>query len=322
LKLQDIDKLAVQMGIESDPRGGSVVQKDLDKAQKAFAKLDEEDKAFFDEETLTNPYADTRILNGAPDLEVSKIFCGVDIESGEVAVADAMNRHGAGIDLLLAHHPEGAALAGLPEVMHLQSGYLASVGVKPNLAESLMDERIKEVRKSIGVSNHLRAVHSAQLLGLAFMCVHTPCDNLVNKFVGDFLAQEQPQTLDELCKCLRKIPEYRFSAEQRNPAHIVNGSASYSVGKIMIDFTGGTSGHKDNMKALAEAGISTVVCMHATEGMLESAKAARLNVVIAGHIASDNVGLNLLLDRLETAGLEIVTGSGLVRVRRLGDENL
>jgi hypothetical protein len=231
-------------------------------------------------------------------------------------VVDALNQRGAGIGLLLAHHPEGSALAALPDVMHLQSGYMASVGVTPNLAESLMDERIKEVRKSIGVSNHLRAVHSASLLGLAFMCVHTPCDNLVNKFVGDFLATEQPPTLDDLCKCLRKIPEYRYSAEQRNPAHIVNGSGSYSVGKIMIDFTGGTSGHKDNMKALAEAGISTVICMHATEGMLESAKKARLNVVIAGHIASDNVGLNLYLDRLEAAGVEIVAGSGLVRVKR------
>jgi putative NIF3 family GTP cyclohydrolase 1 type 2 len=316
MKLQEIYALAVQMGMENDPRGAEAVQKELDKAQKAFSKLDEEDKAFFDKETLANPYADTRILEGEPDMEVSKIYCGVDIESGEVAVADALNRRGEGIDLLLAHHPEGAALAALPDVMHLQSGYLASVGVKPNLAESLMDERIKEVRKSISVTNHLRAVHSAKLLGLAFMCVHTPCDNLVTKFVGDFLEAEQPGTLEDLCKCLRKIPEYRFSAEHNNPAQIVNGSGSYSVGKIMIDFTGGTSGHKDNMKALSEAGISTVVCMHATDGMLESAKAARLNLVIAGHIASDNVGLNLFLDRLEAAGIDIVAGSGLVRVKR------
>ena len=316
MKLQEIYQLAIRLGVENDPRGAEAVQKELDKAQKAFAKLEEEDKAYFDHETLTNPYADTRILYGDPDLEVSKIFCGVDIESGEVAVADALNRRGAGIDLLLAHHPEGAALAALPDVMHLQSGYLTSVGVSPHLAESLMDERIKEVRKSIGVTNHLRSVHSARLLGLPFMCAHTPCDNLVNKYVGDFLAAQQPPTLDDLCKCLRQIPEYRFSAEQRNPARIVNGSGSYSVGKIMMDFTGGTSGHKDNMKALADAGISTVVCMHATDAMLESAKAARLNVVIAGHIASDNVGLNLYLDQLEAAGIEVVPCSGLERVRR------
>jgi len=316
MKLQDIYRLAVQLGVDADPRGMEGVAKELAKAQQAFNKLDPEDKAYFDSETLVNPYADTRILAGDLNLEVSKIFCGVDIESGEVAVADALNRHGFGIDLLLAHHPEGAALAALPEVMGLQSGYLASVGVRPNLAESLMDDRIKEVRKSIGVTNHLRAVHSAQLLGLAFMCVHTPCDNLVNRFVGDFLAAEQPPTLDDLCKCLRKIPEYRFSAEHHNPAFIVSGSGSHSVGKIWMDFTGGTSGHKDSLQALANAGISTVVCMHATDDMVKVAKEARLNMVIAGHIASDNVGLNLFLDRLEATGLEIVPASGLVRVKR------
>ena len=316
MKLQEIYRLAVEMGIENDPRGVEAVQKELAKAQKAYDKLEAEDKELFDQEALTNPYADTRILNGDAELDISKIFCGVDIESGEIAVADALNRRGAGIDLLLAHHPEGGALAALPEVMSLQSGYMAGAGVRPNLAESLMDERIKEVNKTIGVTNHLRSVHSAQLLDLAFLCVHTPCDNLVNKFVGDFFADQQPQTVDDLCKCLRQIPEYRFSALHHNPARIVNGSGSHSVGRIFIDFTGGTSGHKDNMKALAESGVGTVVCMHATEGMVTSAKEARLNLVIAGHIASDNVGLNLLLDRLEAEGVEIVPCSGLHRVKR------
>ncbi|MCL1816641.1 MAG: NGG1p interacting factor NIF3 [Clostridiales bacterium] len=319
MKLQEIYQLAIQMGIDADPRGVQIVQKELEKAQKAFSKLEEEDKGFFDQESLRNPYADSRVLNGDQDTEIHKIFCGVDIESGEVAVVDALNQRGAGIDLLLAHHPEGAALAALPDVMHLQSGYMASVGVRPNLAESLMDERIKEVRRSIGVTNHLRAVNSAQLLGLAFLCIHTPCDNLVNKYVGDYLAFEQPQTLDDLCKALRKIPEYHYSAMQCNPPHIVNGSGAHSVGKIMIDFTGGTGGHKDNMKALSEAGISTVVTMHISDKMLETAKKARLSVVIAGHIASDNIGLNLFLDRLEEAGLEIVAGSGLYRVNRTAE---
>ena len=316
MKLQEIYDLAVKMGKEADPRGLEAVQKELEKAQKAFDKLDAEDKELFDKEALTNPYADTRILVGDAEREITKIFCGVDIESGEIAVADALNRRGAGIDLLLTHHPEGGALAALPEVMGMQSDYMASVGVRPNLAESLMDERIKEVNRTIGVTNHFRAVHSAQLLDFAFLCVHTPCDNLVNKYVSDFLAEQQPQTVNDLCKCLRQIPEYRFSALNHNPARIVNGSGSHSVGRIFVDFTGGTSGHKDNLKALAESGIGTVVDMHATEGMVTSAKEARLNLVIAGHIASDNVGLNLLLDRLEAAGMEIVPCSGLIRVKR------
>jgi hypothetical protein len=40
-------------------------------------------------------------------------------------------------------------------------------------------------------------------------------------------------------------------------------------------------------------------------------------VVIAGHIASDNIGLNLFLDQLVKGGVEVQTFSGLDRVSRL-----
>jgi hypothetical protein len=42
-----------------------------------------------------------------------------------------------------------------------------------------------------------------------------------------------------------------------------------------------------------------------------------LNVVVAGHIASDTLGLNLLLDEVEKGGaLDIVGASGFERIRR------
>jgi len=42
-----------------------------------------------------------------------------------------------------------------------------------------------------------------------------------------------------------------------------------------------------------------------------------LNVVIAGHMASDSLGINLFLDELEKKGVEIVPCGGLIRVSRL-----
>lgn len=317
MKLQEIYQLAIKMGKEADPRGPEGVEKDLQRAQKAFDKMDGEEKEFFDQDTLFNPYADTRILTGDPQAEIKKLLCGIDIESGEIALAETLNQRGAGIDLLLAHHPEGAALAALAQVMGLQSGYMARYGVLPNVAESLMDERIKDVDRSVSVTNHFRSVQAAELLGFNFACVHTPCDNLVTQFLTNYLAEEQPDTLDDLVKALRKLPEYRHASLNHNPPRIVSGSGKYSVGKIYVDFTGGTGGHKDNMRALCQSGVSTVICMHMGEETLKVAKEVRLNVVLAGHIASDNIGLNLFLDQLEAHGLEIVAGSGLVRVSRL-----
>jgi len=65
--------------------------------------------------------------------------------------------------------------------------------------------------------------------------------------------------------------------------------------------------------------VSTLVGMHISEDHLENAKKANLNVVIAGHISSDNLGLNLLLDAVEKKGrLEYVCVSGFERIRRDG----
>jgi hypothetical protein len=56
--------------------------------------------------------------------------------------------------------------------------------------------------------------------------------------------------------------------------------------------------------------------MHLSEEHRKEAEAANINVVIAGHISSDSLGVNLFLDVLEKQGIEIVPCSGLIRVSR------
>jgi hypothetical protein len=48
----------------------------------------------------------------------------------------------------------------------------------------------------------------------------------------------------------------------------------------------------------------------------DKASEFHMNVVIAGHISSDSLGMNLFLDELEKKGVEIVPCSGLIRVKR------
>jgi putative NIF3 family GTP cyclohydrolase 1 type 2 len=80
--------------------------------------------------------------------------------------------------------------------------------------------------------------------------------------------------------------------------------------------TGGTEGPKTIYEQQALAGVSTVVGMHLSEEALENAKKAHLNVIIAGHISSDTLGLNLLFDELEKSeSLAFVDVSGFERIR-------
>lgn len=82
--------------------------------------------------------------------------------------------------------------------------------------------------------------------------------------------------------------------------------------------TGGTEGSKEIYQRYANSGISTLVGMHYSEEHLENAKNAKLNVVVAGHISSDVLGLNLLFDEIEKGEkLEFVGVSGFERMRRI-----
>jgi len=58
------------------------------------------------------------------------------------------------------------------------------------------------------------------------------------------------------------------------------------------------------------------MCMHVPESHVEEARKHHVNIVVAGHMASDSLGCNLLADIFESKGLSIVPFSGFHRVRR------
>jgi putative NIF3 family GTP cyclohydrolase 1 type 2 len=318
MKLKDLYGAVVETGIENDLRGKDEVRKFLADEQSRLDELDEADKEYFDRDRLFNPFSDTRILNGDPELEVRKVIVGIDMEAGEVLLAYLLNRDfGLKIDLIIAHHPEGHALARLYDVMRLQSDQMAAYGITLSVAEKLMEKRSGEVERRLMPINHSRAVDTARLLGLPMICIHTAADNCVTRYLTGLFDKEKPARLRDILQLLKGLPEYRRSAALQLPPRIVSGSEDSRSGKILVDMTGGTEGPKEVFEKYAAGGVSTLVGMHISEEHLENAKKANLNVVIAGHIASDSLGLNLLLDSVESGGrLECVSASGFERVRR------
>ena len=73
MKLSHLYDLIVKYGIEEDPRGSKISEyfKDI---RKAYRKAKGLEKTAFDKESLTNPFADTRILYGSPEIEVNKVL--------------------------------------------------------------------------------------------------------------------------------------------------------------------------------------------------------------------------------------------------------
>lgn len=316
MKLNRLYQKAIEIAIENDLRGKSSVESYLKDIKDSYEKSSDKEKKYFDTDKLFNPYSDTRILNGDLDTEVKKIMLGIDIGVGELLLANSIQSDKK-IDLIISHHPAGSAISSLHNVMEMQSGILANLGIPISIAEHLMKKRIGVVERSVHSSNYNRVVDVAKLLNLPFMCMHTVADNCVTNYLTKLFLNEKPYKLKNVKDLLLNIPEYESAAKDGVLPIIINGSPDNSAGKIHVDMTGGTDMDENLISKLSNAGVSTVVCMHFKEKHLEQAKDSSLNVIVAGHIASDVLGLNLLFDEIEKEDdFEFVCLSGFKRNKK------
>ncbi len=316
MTLQQIYDLAINMGIKADPRGEAQVRKNLDKAKKDYEKLSTDKKKYFDKESLTNPYSDTRIHFGDPKTTVKKILVGVDTDAAEILLADRLNQKGAKIDLVIGHHPVGISLAALHDVMDLQVDAYAQIGVPVNVVDALMKGRMDQIKRRIHPNNHNQITDAARLLNMPLMNLHTTWDNMGDEFMKAYLAKKEFDTVEEIVEYLMELPEYQEAAKGKNAPEIVAGGPKSRAGKVAVFFTGGTNPSKEVYAELAKAGVGTLVDMHIPEDALDELKKLHVNVINAGHMASDSIGANLFLDKLEKQGIEVLVGGGLIRVKR------
>ncbi len=312
MKTKEIFDLGVKMGINADFRGQEGISKMLLRKKIKYDSLSETARKEFDLESLENPFLDSRIHNISEDKEIKKIITGIDIDTGELLLAKQI-----GVDLVIGHHPIGRALSNLADVMNLQSDVLNYYGVPINIAEKLMHVRINEVARGVNASNHNKVIDASKLLNLNLINLHTPCDNLVAKYLKDLIEKGTPERVEDLINLLKEIPEYKEAGRIGVGPTIFTGNPESRCGKIVLtEITGGTSGSSKLYEKMAQAGIGTIIGMHMSEEHKKEAEAANLNVVIAGHISSDSIGMNLFLDELEKQGIEIVSFSGLIRIKR------
>ncbi|MBU0670781.1 MAG: NGG1p interacting factor NIF3 [Patescibacteria group bacterium] len=312
---KEIYELGIKLAVKADLRGETEMKKKIKKNIEKYNNLKGQEKEEFDKESLLNPYADSRIYGKNLDKPVKKIIAGIDIEEAEVLLANTLGD----VDMLIAHHPHGHGLSGLHEVMDLQAEILAQEGVPINIAQNLIKKRLAEVGRSVAAANHFRTIDMANFLNIPFMCAHTFCDNLVARYLTDEIKKKQKklETVGEIVEFLKEIPEYKEATYRKSGPQIFVGSPDNYTGKITIsEMTGGTNGSKDIYEKMAQAGIGTVVGMHMSEEWKKEAEKYHINVIIAGHMASDSLGVNLFLDELEKKGIEVISLGGLIRIKR------
>lgn len=241
---------------------------------------------------------------------IKKVAFGVDIEVGEMLLACEL-----GVDAVITHHPKG----GLPmvefhNVMVNQIDRMVAAGVPINKAQKALQERVEQVSRAYHVANYDRVMSAAKLLGMPFVTIHTPADILaetyVQKYLDKNLAKIDKPKVKDVINLLGKLPEYKLALAK--PIARVGREEDYA-GKVFVTMAGGTSGGEKVIRAYFEAGVGTLVVMHMPDDAIKAVKSQNIgNVVVAGHMASDSVGINQVIKALEKSGLEVVRMSGVI----------
>jgi hypothetical protein len=320
MKIKDIMKVAVEEGIVVDPRGKEEIARILEDRKKQYEKLEGVEKEIFDTHSLESPYADSRIIWGDPENDVNQAWVGIDIDTSEALLVKKITENTDKKPVIIGHHPMGRAYSNFYEVMDMQADILEGVGVTMSIADTLTRKRKAEVARRVAPSNHFKVQDAVRILGINTMNTHTPADNHVKNYLDGLFEKEKPRKLKDMVDILLNVEEYKISAKNGTPPQILTGNGNNKCGKIFVDMTGGTEGASEILKDVVKGGVSTVVAMHMSEKHFDMAKESNLNVIIAGHIASDNVGMNLLLDKIiaQLGAIEIVEFSGFNRVERNG----
>ncbi len=317
MTLKQLYDKCLDLAIARGPRSKKDIDDQLKRIRDEYKKLDEKKKEYFDEESLTNPFLDSRIENGDPKTQLKRIMVGIDIGVGEILIANELNKGGKKIDAVIAHHPEGRSLIDLTRVMDLQEDIAMMEGVPVNVAEKLLRARIGDLNRGLHPHNHYQVPNAAKLLNIPFACFHTFADNNVYWFIKKYITAKKPKYVSDIMEALMDLPEFQMGKKLGNGPTMFVGDEKARVGKISFSgFTGGTSGSKDMYEKMAAAGVGTIMAMHIPEEHRKLAEKYHMNVLITGHMASDSMGVNLLMDEAEKKGVEIVPCGGFLRVSR------
>lgn len=245
-----------------------------------------------------------------PGENIRKVLIGIDMETSEIMLGKDL-----GYDLVISHHPKAdTSVVDFHKVMTIQIDKMVQNGVPINKAQKALSKKMNTVDIGSHVSNYDRVSSAAKLLKMPFMNIHLPADIIGERFTQRYLNEtldgNNRATLNDVVDALNALDVYKNALAKPT---IRCGSGSDYAGKVLVLFAGGTNGGADVYKAYFDAGIGTIVAMHAPEDVIKATREQNIgNIIVAGHMASDSIGLNVLIKALEQKGLEVTKMSGIL----------
>jgi len=247
------------------------------------------------------------------DGDVRRVFVGIDVDVAELLLARSL-----GLDGVIAHHPIGSlARLGLPQVIERHEAQMTVAGIPEPVAHEMMLARRRPVAHGVHTANYDRVVDAGQLLKMPMMNIHLAADMLGRRFFIEFVnrvVDGEATTVSSLVDELKTIPEMEASLVK---PELWLGKPENPVGRWVVQMAAGTNGGAPVFRTYYEHGYDTILAMHIDERdlrELEQLQRPGANLVITGHMPSDSIGMNRIIGALEQQGVEVITGSGVIRV--------
>ena len=294
MQIKQIYETAISLGLKNDLRGQAVIEQETVKLRTGQAE---------------EIYPDSLIISGRPENKVKKILAGIDVGAVEIASAKYYYKN---IDLIISHHPLGAALNGLPRVVGSQTEILKNYGVAEAKIKDKINEASLAIKRELAGDNYLKEFQLSTALKVALMTVHAPADNAAAALLKQTL--KNSQTLAEAVAAMDGLPEFKEAKKHGFAPFIACGEPAGAIGQICYsEITGGEESSPAVYQEIANAGFKTIIAPHLSKKFFDAAKRAGLNVIFSGDITTDSLGLNVFLDELAKNKIEIIACSGLIR---------
>jgi hypothetical protein len=242
-----------------------------------------------------------------PGHNIKNILYGIDIGVAELHYAKEQ-----GYDCVIAHHPVG--LINHFQVFRRHLEQLISKNVPTDTAQKVIDKRMMGFKYGSHARNYDAIPSFARLIEMPFLNIHCPSDELGRRLISESIKnlEEENPILSEV----RMHLETSFSEfkKAKTKIEIAKGDESEFLGNWIFSHGAFTNGGFDIANCYYQHGVDTVLYIHiAPTDLFKILNLDYGQLLITGHLASDSIGINPFLDKLEEKGISITALGGLIR---------
>ncbi|MHA2245969.1 MAG: hypothetical protein ACXADY_13485 [Candidatus Hodarchaeales archaeon] len=244
-----------------------------------------------------------------PGKDITNILYGIDI-----GVAELLYAKDHGFDCVIAHHPVG--LINTFKVFQRHLKQMISKGVPKEEAQKIVDKKILGFKFGSHARNYDAVPSFARLIDIPFLNIHCPSDELGRKLISasieELLEEKENPLLHEVKTHLEGFfSEFR---EAKTQIELAKGEENDPLGDWIFSHGALTNGGFAIADCYYQHSVDTVIYIHiAPTELFQILKLDHGQLLITGHLASDSVGINPFLSKLEEKGIQITAIGGLIR---------